>query len=250
MSCLRSPAASIGTAGWQVPSSVRSAFAEVGSHLERYASRLGVVEINSSFYRPHSVRVYERWAAAVPESFRFAVKCPRLITHERALRRARDPLERFLSEIGGLGAKLGPVLVQLPPSHAFGARHVGRFFSVLRERYAGPIACEPRHPTWLSSAADRLLVDFRVARVAADPAVAPGFERPGGYSGLVYYRWHGSPRMYYSSYPDDVLASHAARLSAASVETWTIFDNTALGAAAGNALALVVQVSGRDSPAP
>ena len=232
------PVVRIGTAGWQVPGPQRSAFADTGSHLARYASRLAAVEINSSFYRPHAVRVYERWAATVPDPFRFAVKCPKVITHEHKLRRVREPLERFLGEIAGLGSKLGPVLVQLPPSHEFTTRHVGRFLGLLRARHTGPVVCEPRNATWLSSTADELLAAFSVARVAADPAVAPGFERPGGWPGFVYYRWHGSPRVYYSEYGPEALDCHASRLRVADVETWTVFDNTARGAATADALAL------------
>jgi uncharacterized protein YecE (DUF72 family) len=235
----RSPAACVGTAGWQVPSRHRSAFAEDGSHLARYASRFASVEINSCFYRPHAAKIYERWAATVPETFRFAVKCPKVITHDRQLQNARQPLERFLGEVAGLGAKLGPILVQLPPSHEFDRRRVTRFLTLLRTRHAGPIVCEPRHPTWLSPAADRLLVDLSIARVAADPARAPGLEQPGGSTGIVYYRWHGSPRMYWSEYATGVLEQHAERLKTAAAETWTMFDNTAAGTAAGNALTLV-----------
>ncbi len=235
----RSPAACVGTAGWQVPSRHRSAFAEHGSHLARYASRFAAVEINSCFYRPHAAKIYERWAATVPESFRFAVKCPKVITHERQLQNTRQPLERFLGEVAGLGAKLGPILVQLPPSHEFDSRRVTRFLTLLRTRHAGPIAWEPRHETWLSPAAERLFVDFSISRVAADPPRAPGLEQPGGWTGFIYYRWHGSPRVYWSEYSLGVLEQHAQRLTTTATETWTIFDNTAAGAAAGNALTLV-----------
>jgi uncharacterized protein YecE (DUF72 family) len=239
MPARRRPIACTGTASWQVPSRLRPMFAERGSHLQRYASRFDAVEINSSFYRPHAARVYERWAAAVPDSFRFAVKCPKVITHERQLQNVRLPLERFLGEVAGLGSKLGPILVQLPPSHEFEARRVRRFLILLRARYGGPVVCEPRHVTWLSPAAERLLVDFSISRVAADPARAPGLERPGGCTAFVYYRWHGSPRTYWSEYSREALERHAERLQAADAETWTIYDNTAAGAAAENALALV-----------
>ena len=73
-----------------------------GSHLERYGAILDAVEINSSFYRPHRTATYERWAASVPEDFRFAVKVPKAITHERRLKDVGDLLDRFLSEVGGL----------------------------------------------------------------------------------------------------------------------------------------------------
>jgi uncharacterized protein YecE (DUF72 family) len=229
----------VGTAGWQVPAQHRPAFADSGSHLARYASRFAAVEINSSFYRPHAAKVYERWAASVPETFRFSVKCPQLITHERQLANARQPLERFLGEIAGLGNKLGPVLVQLPPSHEFQLARVKRFLTLIRKHHAGPIVCEPRHVTWLSPSADQLLIDFSIARVAADPARAAGFEQPGGWPELAYYRWHGSPRMYWSAYSSVALEEHSRRLKTATVETWTVFDNTAMGTAAGNALTLV-----------
>jgi uncharacterized protein YecE (DUF72 family) len=150
-------------------------------------------------------------------------------------------LDRFLAEAGALGDKLGPLLVQLPPSLAFGAPVVKKFFAALRERFAGAVACEPRHASWFKPAADRLLVGFQVARVAADPSVVPAAAEPGGWDGLAYYRLHGTPRMYYSSYPAEYLDALAGRLAreAGSAAVWCIFDNTALGAATANALALL-----------
>src|SRR4029079_14829208 len=113
------------------------------------------------------------------ESFRFAVKMPKLISHERLLLRARGPLEKFLEEVAGLGDRLGPLLLQLPPSFAVDARRVGRFFEVLRSRHDRAVVCKPRHSTWTSENADRLLEKFEIARVAADPPRAPGLESPG-----------------------------------------------------------------------
>lgn len=228
----------VGSAGWNIPRVHKARFPDTGSGLERYAARLNAVEINSSFYRPHAVATYERWASAVPRQFRFAVKVPKVITHERALTRAREPLDRFLSEIAGLGKRLGPLLVQLPPSHAFDARRVGRFFELLRGRHDGPVVCEPRHATWTTRPAEALLVKFRIARVAADPPRAEGLERPAGWPGLVYYRWHGSPRPYFSPYSMEQLRALAVQLSGCASDAWCVFDNTGSGSAAGNALDL------------
>jgi len=100
--------------------------------LARYATRFSVVEINSSFYRPHQQRTYERWAASVPAAFRFSVKLPKAISHEAALRGCGPALDRFLEETAGLGRKLGGVLLQLPPSHAFDARVAAGFFGYQR----------------------------------------------------------------------------------------------------------------------
>src|SRR6185503_3256034 len=119
-----------------------------------------------------------------------------------------------------------------------------RFFETLRARYDGPVVCEPRHETWFSAAASQLLISFRVARVAADPAVVDGAQRPGGHDGIVYFRLHGSPRKYWSRYPQPYIDALAQTLIEASKpadvrEVWCIFDNTASGAALENALELL-----------
>ena len=210
-----------------------------GSHLERYGAILNAVEINSSFYRPHQTVTYERWAASVPDDFRFAVKVPKAITHERRLKDVGDLLDRFLSEAGGLGPKLGPLLVQLPPSLSFQPGVADGFLSELRSRVEGSIVCEPRHASWFTPEVEALLGKLRIARVAADPAAVPGAGEPGGWRGLLYYRLHGSPKIYYSAYSAEYLAAIAqvlARDAAAGVETWCIFDNTAAFAATGDAL--------------
>jgi uncharacterized protein YecE (DUF72 family) len=234
----------IGTAGWSIPRQVAAHFPGEGTHLHRYARVLHCVEINSSFHRPHAAATYARWAASAPAEFRFSVKIPRAITHEGALRAARPLIDRFLEESAGLGDKRGPLLLQLPPSLAFDRRVAGRFLDLLRSRFGGPLVCEPRHPTWFAVAAEALLVRHDVARVAADPAPAPGAERPGGWSGLVYYRLHGTPRKYWSRYEPEMLAGLAGdlRRAAAHVDVWCLFDNTASGAALENAWNLMRMV--------
>jgi uncharacterized protein YecE (DUF72 family) len=227
----------IGTAGWSLRTEHKTLFGAGGSHLARYATRFNTVEINSSFYRPHRRATYERWAATVPDAFRFAVKVPRTMTHTARL---KDPslLDGFLEQVSGLGGKLGPLLVQLPPSLAFEEAVARNFFSALREQHAGAVACEPRHAGWFGKAAESLLQKFHIARVAADPAPVAGAERPGGWDGFAYVRWHGSPKIYYSDYSDAQLAKLAQRLGPGD---WCIFDNTAEGAATPNALWLTDQ---------
>src|ERR1700760_2293664 len=124
----RSGIVRVGCAGWALPKEHAARFPSDGSHLQRYAARLPAVEINSSFYKPHRPATYARWAAAVPAGFRFAVKLPRVITHDQRLANAADPLSRFLSETAALGSRLGPLLVQLPPSLAFQDSVAGAFF--------------------------------------------------------------------------------------------------------------------------
>lgn len=228
----------VGCAGWSIPKGHAEDFPGPGSHLERYARRFPAVEINSSFHRPHRPSTYARWRAATPEGFAFSAKVPKEVTHTRRLVDAGEPLARFLDESSALGEKRGPLLVQLPPSLAFDPGVAASFFRSLRDRGADLVACEPRHPSWFAPEAERTLIANRVARVAADPAVVPEAARPGGWPGLKYHRLHGSPRIYDSSYPDEFLEGVKSRLSADAdgAPTWCIFDNTAQGAATGNAL--------------
>lgn len=231
----------LGCAGWSLPRDLQDRFPGDGQHLHRYALRFAATEINSSFHRPHSRGTYERWAASVPPGFRFGVKLPRTITHERQLRDCDALLEGFLAQVQGLGERLGCLLVQLPPKLAFDAAVVGTFLGQLRRHWAGAVAAEPRHVSWFTPGVDAFLGDREVARVLADPVRHPGGERPGGWAPLVYLRLHGSPRPYYSSYPNAVLAQLAGRIElalAANQRVWCIFDNTASGAAAHNALTL------------
>ncbi|MBG9388742.1 DUF72 domain-containing protein [Caenimonas aquaedulcis] len=231
----------IGCAGWSLPHALQSRFSAEGSHLERYASRLHACEINSSFYRPHGVDTYRRWADSVPEGFRFSVKLPEAITHERRLAGCEAALDEFLGQAAGLGDKLSCLLVQLPPSLALDARAAADFLTALRERWAKGIAVEPRHASWFTQAGDALLKRHRVARVLADPVRHTGGAMPGGTPQLAYLRLHGSPRTYYSAYAPELIAALARRIEHArqcGTEVWCIFDNTASGAAADNALAL------------
>lgn len=108
----------------------------------------------------------------MPDGFRFAVKMPREITHFRRLIDAEEPLSRFLSEVDALGQK--------------------------RDGFAGGVVCEPHHPSWFRPEADGLLADFQIAHVAVAPTPMPEAGQPGGWSGLLYYRLHGSPQIYSS----------------------------------------------------
>lgn len=243
------PECHVAVAGWAIRKEQRDLFAAEGSHLQRYASRFDAGEINSSFYGSHQRATYERWAETVPAQFRFAVKMPKWLTHEQCLEDTGEALARFLGEIRGLGSKLGCVLVQLPPGLAYDPRTVEAFFTSLRVRYRGPVACEPRHPTWFTGAADRRLEAHGVGRVAADPSCGEEGDQPSGSERIAYFRLHGSPVMYHSSYDGGYLDALADRIRQLAIDrrVWCVFDNTARGAATINALALRQRLSG-ESP--
>ena len=237
--------ARIGCAGWSIPKACSAEFPSEGSHLQRYAAVFNAAEINSSFYRPHQPQTYERWAAAVPQAFRFAVKAPKAMTHELRLADCAEPMGRFAGEAAGLGAKLGCVLVQLPPSLQFDAATAGAFFALARRHFGCMVACEARHPSWFGDAATALLSDAAVTRVIADPPKG----QPGPHvatTSTTYARLHGSPRIYFSSYEDDYLDRAATSLAGRvgdGHDAWCIFDNTASGAATANAVSLLRRLS-------
>ncbi|MRI58933.1 MAG: DUF72 domain-containing protein [Epsilonproteobacteria bacterium] len=226
----------IGTAGWSIPKELREYFGEGSNLLQRYATRLNVTEINRTFYAMPRASTFQKWAAETPEEFRFTLKLPRLYTHFKKLGTTQG-LEEFCSTISHLGAKLLAILVQLPPSLSYEQERAQAFFSTLTTLCTCAIACEPRHESWIE--AEELFQKLGIARVAADP---PRFEidkEPGGYEGFRYYRLHGSPKIYYSSYSEEFLQELAAKLrkDRASMQI-VIFDNTASGAAFSNALRL------------
>ncbi|KIQ96304.1 DUF72 domain-containing protein [Lysobacter sp. A03] len=243
----------IGCAGWSIPTRTARLFGAGESHLERYATRFDVVEINSSFYRPHQAKTYRRWADTVPPGFRFSVKLPRQITHEARLADADRLLGEFLDQVSGLGPKLGGILVQLPPSLGFDARVAEGFFGMMRRSVDTPIACEPRHSSWFGIEAAELWDAFSITRVAADPARLPEAGTPAGPKSArwSYWRLHGSPRMYYSSYEDAVLQKLAPQLlqrGRARSPAWCIFDNTAGGHAVEDAARLQALVARDTTP--
>lgn len=226
-----------GTAGWTIPRDVREEFPLDGSSLERYAAVFSCAEINSTFYRSHRKSTYARWASSVPPEFRFSAKLPREITHKRKLAGCDDLLDSFLEETAELGERLGVYVVQLAPSHSFDATIAPAFFKSVREKYGGGLACEPRHESWNSAEASEVLRKYRITRIGADPQPFEGAGTSDAFGGFSYYRWHGAPRTYYSSYERSRLAEFATSVRETSAgEVWCIFDNTAAGAAVRNAL--------------
>ncbi len=244
------PSVRVGTAGWSIPREQAEQYPGTRRHIERYARRMNCAEINSSFYRSHRASTYERWAASTPDGFLFSVKVAKAITHECALAPTRGQIESFLAEVKPLGPKLGPLLLQLPPKQAFAEEQARRFIGLLRDVDPGvAMVVEPRHPGWFSGEAGALLRQYQVGRVIADPLPAKVGAQAEERQPLAYYRLHGSPRIYYSSYSGDSLEGLAAQIRvrlARREDVWCIFDNTASGAALGNALTLAESLKGVD----
>lgn len=242
----------IGCAGWAIPRDARDAFPQQGSHLECYAQVLGMVEINTSFYRPHRPQTYVRWGASVPDGFRFSVKLPRTISHDARLRGADALLARFAGEVSALGERLGCILVQLPPKQEFDAAVADAFFALARAAFSCMIACEARHPSWFGDDATAVLARHGVTRVIADPpAGQPGAHVPTTAS--IYLRLHGAPRVYYSDYADGYLEKLAQDIrihTQAGRDVWCVFDNTMSKTFMRQALYLLERAVLRPAPRP
>jgi uncharacterized protein YecE (DUF72 family) len=236
--------------------------------LEFLSSRMNSVEINGSFYSLQRASSYQRWAAETPNDFVFAVKGGRYITHMKKLRDVRAPLANFFaSGLLALGAKLGPVLWQLPEALTFKPDVLQDFLELLPKTQAAaaelgaehdekvrepwlqvatnrPLrhALEPRHPSFADEACYELLRAHDVALVSADTAGRwPLFEEQT--ASFSYARLHGATQLYASNYDDAALQSWRTRLRQWTVEgeedAYVYFDNDINGYAPHNAIRLM-----------
>jgi uncharacterized protein YecE (DUF72 family) len=134
--------------------------------LRYYASRLPTVEINNTFYRMPNQDTVAAWRDEVPDSFCFAVKATRRITHQKKLADVGDDVAHLFDVVDVLGAKLGPVLFQLPPFLKKDLGLLNAFLSVLPAGRRA--ALEFRHPSWFSDDVYAALASRNVALVGGD----------------------------------------------------------------------------------
>lgn len=222
----------VGTAAWSIPKIAAEHFPIEGTHLERYSLRLDAVEINSSFYKDHKEKSYQRWASATPDYFRFSVKLNRRFTHDCNLEIDEIDLMENLRTISALGEKWGVLLLQFPQSQEFHSDNMKKFYQVIRKVFQGPVALEVRNLTWMSEESLDLIKRFNISKVTADPERCP-FDYE---SEIKYYRLHGSPETYKSNYAEDFLNNLYEEMSNATTDVWCIFDNTTFGHATNNAV--------------
>jgi len=232
----------IGISGWTYPP-WRGVFYPKGlphkRELEYAAQQFCSIEINGTFYGMQQPDAFAAWAAQVPDDFVFAVKAPRFITHLKRLNQAETPLANFIaSGLLRLGAKLGPVLWQLPPNFRFDAERIEAFLKLLPHDTRAAARLGRRHddrlkaPAWLKveqeqrlrhafeirhdSFRDRAFIDllrrYDVALVCADTVDWPLLMDVT--SDFVYCRLHGSQELYASGYGDKALDTWARRVAA------------------------------------
>jgi uncharacterized protein YecE (DUF72 family) len=134
--------------------------------LAYYSTRLPTVEINNTFYRMPRPAMLEAWAAKVPETFRFAVKAPRRLSHVKQLKDSAEETGFFFGAVAALGSRLGSVLVQLPPHARVGVEKLATFLELVPANVR--VAFEFRHPSWNDAAVLKVLEGYGAAWVTAD----------------------------------------------------------------------------------
>lgn len=266
----------MGISGWAYPE-WRGGFYPIGlarrDELAYAARQLTSIEINGSFYSLQRPSSYATWREQTRDDFVFAVKGGRFITHMKRLVGVESALANFFaSGVLALGAKLGPILWQLPPTLEFDTERLANFFALLprttteaaalashhdakvpveraltvtdRDR---PIrhALEVRHHSFTAPEAADLLRAHDVAFVVADTAGRFPFVEECT-STFVYVRLHGDVELYASGYSDAALdgwATKIARWTRADLDVYVYFDNDVEGHAPFDALALLRRVS-------
>jgi len=220
-----------------------------------YASReFETIELNGTFYSLKSPAVFEKWAAATPDDFIFAIKGGRFITHNLKLRNCETAMGNFFaSGILALGTKTGPFLWQLPATYSFdvdrmrgfmrelprssreaervAARHDERLrrgaLTVAAENVAYRHAFEVRHPSYFTGEFFEILREQGMALVIADTAGRFPYAEDVT-ADFVYVRLHGPKVIYASGYDDDDLKGWANRIrrwQRKSRDVYVYFDN-------------------------
>jgi uncharacterized protein YecE (DUF72 family) len=201
----------VGCSGWIYKDWAKRFYPTELAHADKlkyYASFFNTVEINNSFYRLPSEAAFKNWRAQVPERFLFAVKLSRFLTHVKRLKpdeRTNEGVDRFCSRARHLGPNLGVVLVQLPASFRASEEKLANLvkqFKLAEKKYkmTFPLALECRHDSWFTDNIFEQLTDSNVASVVnSSPRVAWPYSCRLT-ADFAYIRFHGSKRLYSSSY--------------------------------------------------
>lgn len=186
----RVPALWVGTSGFSYPEWRGAFYPEkmpAKQFLGFYAQHFPTTEINNTFYRFPRAATTEPWAQETPDGFRFALKLPQRITHSKRLKDVDTEMSWFASGVLPLGAKLGAVLVQLPPHFKKDAERLDSFLATHASRF--PLALEFRHDSWFDAEVEHVLRTRGAAFAVAQDDDTDAAERPRWVTGpFVYMR--------------------------------------------------------------
>ena len=231
----------IGTSGyhyqhWRGP--FYPAGTSAGKMLEFYSKCFDTVELNNSFYRLPEDSTFDAWRKSTPENFLFAVKASRYLTHRKKLKDPEPALQAILPRLVHLGAKLGPILFQLPPRWKANPERLQHLLTALPRtlRYV----FEFRDTSWITPEINKRLQKYRAAFCIYELA---GYQSPLNVTAdFAYVRLHGPGRAkYQGSYSEDRLREWAQQIrkwAKTLKAVYVYFDNDQAGFAARNALTL------------
>ncbi|PWI41889.1 DUF72 domain-containing protein [Streptomyces sp. ICBB 8177] len=241
----------VGTSGWQYKD-WREVLYPQGTPqrewLAEYAARFATVENNNAFYRLPSEATFADWRRATPDDFVIAVKASRYLTHMKRLHDPEEPVRRLLAHAAGLGARLGPVLLQLPPNLRCDTGLLDACLGCFPERVR--VAVEMRHESWWTDGVRGVLERHGAALCWADRGSRPvtPLWRTASWG---YVRFHAGLAEPWPRYGRQALESWAGRIADAwprEAEVFAYFNNDPGGAAVldASAFARVLAASGRD----
>jgi uncharacterized protein YecE (DUF72 family) len=248
----------VGTSGWQY-ADWRGVLYPPGlpqrRWLERYAEAFATVENNNAFYRLPRRETFEDWRARTPDGFVMAVKASRFLTHVKRLKDPEEPVRRLLDVAAGLGDRLGPILLQLPPTMRADPERLDRCLACFPRRVR--VAVEPRHDSWWTGEVRDLLAAHGAALCWADRLGRP-LTPLWRTAGWAYLRLHEGLARPWPSYGDAALRSWLARLGAdggRDRDAYAYLNNDPGGAAVRDAarLAALARAEGWDvtrAPSP
>lgn len=228
----------VGTSGWQY-ADWRGVLYPPGVPqrlwLERYGESFETVENNNTFYRLPTRQTFESWKDRTPDTFVMAVKASRFLTHVKRLRDPEEPVGRLMAAAGGLGAKLGPVLLQLPPTLTADPGLLGACLDCFPAHVR--VAVEPRHASWWSDAVREVLSAHGAALCWADRLGRPltPLWRTADWGYLRFHEGAADPR---PAYGDGAFRSWLRRLGGTwdeRCEVYVYFNNDPGGAAVRDA---------------
>ncbi len=238
----------VGTSGWQYKD-WRPAFyppkLPLRTWLSYFAERFQVVEVNNSFYQLPTHETVRRWAEATPPDFLFAMKMTRYVTHIKRLKDPKEPVERFVDVATELGPKLGPVLLQLPPSLQRDLPSLGATLEAFPPSIR--VAVEFRHDSWYGRETQQMLSEHHAALCIADRKghVRPPMDQTTEWG---YVRLHEGTAWPNPCYGDAALQAWADRIMdrwGGDGDAYVFFNNDAHACAVQDARLLAAMLAER-----
>ncbi|MET9100240.1 DUF72 domain-containing protein [Streptomyces antibioticus] len=228
----------VGTSGWQYKDwreVLYPADVPVRRWLEEYAERFATVEINNAFYRLPSRETFASWAGRLPPDFVVAVKASRYLTHIKRLHDPAEPVHRLMTHAAGLGALLGPVLLQLPPTLRADPELLDTCLAAFPP--GTRVAVEPRHPSWWTPAVRRVLETRGAALCWADVRARPAgpLWRTAGFGYVRFHEGRAQPWPRYGQHALETWIDRIATTWSGGEDVYAYFNNDPGGAAVGDA---------------